>query len=386
MPDPTRPPSAIARSIRQDAALVLTTDERETLGFLLDAAIPANTRLALISDARYLDAWWLACTGEPLPWPAAPEMVVRFMVHHLYDPEERRRNKAHGMPADVEARLIERRIKTRPGPLAPSTVERRLASWATLHRMKGLDNPLADDQVRTIKTRLLRASPHIPGRKSAQPVLGDTLTRLLAACAGDDLRAIRDRALLALMWASGGRRRSEVGAIQRQHIRVEADQPLEVGGGGGGGGGSGPLLPARTILLPRTKTTRAGDAARVWLIGHPVTLLDQWLSASGTRAGPVFLPITKDGRILRRDIGLGGAAVARIFKQRVAEAGLDPAMFSAHGLRSGFLTEAANQDVPIQQVMAQTLHKSIAVASRYYDESAAHRGRAARMYARKDAG
>ena len=78
--------------------------------------------------------------------------------------------------------------------------------------------------------------------------------------------------------------------------------------------------------------------------------------------------------------------MARIFKQRVAEAGLDPAMFSAHGLRSGFLTEAANQDVPIQQVMAQTLHNSIAVASRYYDESAAHRGRAARMYARKDAG
>ncbi|MFD0391005.1 hypothetical protein ACFQ4K_29385 [Tistrella bauzanensis] len=78
---------------------------------------------------------------------------------------------------------------------------------------------------------------------------------------------------------------------------------------------------------------------------------------------------------------MSGQAVARIVKARASQAGLDPRGISAHGLRSGFMTEAANRDVPIQQAMAQSLHRSIAVAARYYDESAAARGRGARMMA-----
>jgi integrase len=38
-------------------------------------------------------------------------------------------------------------------------------------------------------------------------------------------------------------------------------------------------------------------------------------------------------------------SVNLILKARAKQAGLDPALFSAHGLRSGYLTEAANRGI-----------------------------------------
>lgn len=373
----------------------LDAAERETLHVLLGAGIAANSRLALVKDARYLAGWWAAVNGGPMPWPAPPSAVVRFLVHHLYDPEERRRNPDHGMPQAVEERMVASGLKRAPGPAAPATVARRLASWASLHRMRGMKPPTEDPSVRELRRRLFRSSDHMPGRKAPAPVLADTLEALLQTCEIDidrePLRAARDAALLAVMWASGGRRRSEAGMIRVEHLRRERPQPAEIAPDGAltpEGAASG-WLPAMTIALPRTKTTRAIDGARVWLIGRPVELLDAWLAASGIRSGAVFVPIdrhgnprvTPDGRGFgRRGLdGLSGQAVARIVKARASQAGLDPRGISAHGLRSGFMTEAANRDVPIQQAMAQSLHRSIAVAARYYDESAAARGRGARM-------
>ncbi len=63
-----------------------------------------------------------------------------------------------------------------------------------------------------------------------------------------------------------------------------------------------------------------------------------------------------------------------IVKKRCALAGLDPQDFSAHGLRSGFLTEAANRDIPIQDAMLQSRHRSLAQASSYYSDAGAADG------------
>jgi hypothetical protein len=40
------------------------------------------------------------------------------------------------------------------------------------------------------------------------------------------------------------------------------------------------------------------------------------------------------------------------------QAALDPALFSAHGLRSGYLTEAANRGIPLPEAMQQSPHKT----------------------------
>jgi integrase len=53
--------------------------------------------------------------------------------------------------------------------------------------------------------------------------------------------------------------------------------------------------------------------------------------------------------------------------------------FSAHGLRSGYLTEAANRGVPLQEAMQQSLHKSVTQAASYYNNAERKNGRAARL-------
>lgn len=113
------------------------------------------------------------------------------------------------------------------------------------------------------------------------------------------------------------------------------------------------------------------------LIGRPVTALKQWLAAAGIESGPVFRKIDQWGNVDRR--GLTPQSVNLILKARVKQAGLDPAAFSAHGLRSGYLTEAANRGIPLPEAMQQSLHKSVTQAASYYNNAEHKNGRAARL-------
>lgn len=62
-------------------------------------------------------------------------------------------------------------------------------------------------------------------------------------------------------------------------------------------------------------------------------------------------------------------SVNDIVKQRAAQAGLDAAEFSAHGLRSGYLTEAANRGITLPETMEQPRHRSVQQASSYYNNA-----------------
>jgi len=49
-----------------------------------------NTLRAMASDLAYIEAWSAAASSVPLPWPAPEGLVLRFVVHHLYDPARTR--------------------------------------------------------------------------------------------------------------------------------------------------------------------------------------------------------------------------------------------------------------------------------------------------------
>jgi integrase len=136
-------------------------------------------------------------------------------------------------------------------------------------------------------------------------------------------------------------------------------------------------LPCRRIRLGRTKTTDADQDASVFVIGAPVAALDAWLAFAKITAGPVFRRVDQWENI--RAEALTGQGVNIILKRRIAMAGLDPASFSAHGLRSGFLTEAAKQGVPLPEAMAQSQHRSVQQAARYYNDAERRMGKAARL-------
>ncbi|WP_168879709.1 site-specific integrase [Rhizobium sp. P28RR-XV] len=355
---------------RDQLATLLTDDDVATLKHLAKEGIGANTLRALASDLGYLEAWCELATGSPLPWPAPESLLLKFVAHHLWDPVERAEDSSHGMPDDVEIGLRAKGLLRVEGPHAPDTVRRRLTSWSILTRWRGLTGSFAAPSLKSALRLAVRAAARQRRRKSKRAVTADVLTKLLATCNGERLVDLRDRALLLTAFASGGRRRSEVAdlrvedLIDEEPVHADPKDPAS------------PRLPCLTIHLGRTKTT-ADDRVHVVLIGRPVEALKQWLAEGRIDTGPVFRRIDQWGNIDRR--ALTPQSVNLILKSRCKLAGLDAEMFSAHGLRSGYLTEAANRGVPLPEAMQQSLHRSVAQAASYYNNAGRKNGRAARL-------
>ncbi len=352
---------------RDELAELLTDRDVETLRHLVNQGMGDNTLRALTSDLAYIEAWGLAATGRSLPWPAPEALLLKFVAHHLWDPERRAADPDHGMPHEVDDNLRRQGFLKSTGPHAPTTVRRRLANWSTLTRWRGLDGAFASPALKSAIRLAVRAVPRQRRRKSVKAVTGDVLAKLLATCATDTLRDIRDRAILMVAFASGGRRRSEIAGLRLEQLTEEA--PIEIEGG--------PPLPSLAIHLGRTKTTTGEQDDVVYLTGRPVNALNSWLAAAKIDKSSVFRGIGRWGTVSRR--ALDAQSVNAILKQRAEMAGLEPGEFSAHGLRSGYLTEAANRGIPLPEAMEQSRHRSVQQASSYYNNATRRSGRAARL-------
>jgi integrase len=356
---------------REFLAELLTDDDVETLRHLAREGIGENSLRALASDLGYLEAWCLAATGTPLPWPAPEALLVKFVAHHLWDPVKRETDAAHGMPDAVAAALRAAELLRVDGPHAPSTVRRRLSSWSTLTQWRGLKGKFNAPVLRSALKLATRASALPRGRKSRRAVTADILSTLLVAATGDRLVDARDRALLLTAFASGGRRRSEIAALRVEQIAEEDSVPADPADPASG------RLPCVSLNLGRTKTTENDSTAIVLLVGRPVTTLIQWLQRADITEGAVFRGIDRWGNLERR--ALTPQSINLILKRRIQQAGLDPKLFSAHGLRSGYLTETARRGIPMTEAMQQSLHRSVQQASAYYNEAERAIGRAARL-------
>ncbi|SMD00282.1 site-specific integrase [Rhizobium sp. RU36D] len=361
-------PDAIAAVLPVDRRDELLTDQDlETLRHLVNEGMGENTLRALASDLAYLQAWSLAATGASLPWPAPEALLLKFVAHHLWQPVQREIDPHHGMPADVEQSLRDQRLLRSSGPHAPDTVRRRLASWSTLTKWRGLTGVFSSPSLKSAIRLAVRATPRPRKRKSAKAVTGDVLAKMLATCSAETLRDIRDRAILMVAFASGGRRRSEITGLRREQLTDEP--PITVEGG--------PPLPSLAIHLGRTKTSGSEHDEVVYLTGRPVDALNAWLAAGRIETGSIFRKVDRWGNVSKR--ALEPSAVNAIVKQRAAMAGLEPEEFSAHGLRSGYLTEAANRGIPLAEAMEQSRHRSVQQASDYYNGATRRSGRAARL-------
>ena len=327
-------------------AEILTDEDVATLKHLAKEGMSENSLRALASDLAYLEAWVLASTGTPLPWPAPEALALKFVAHHLWDPVRRDTDPGHGMPADIAGSLHAGGVLRADGPHAPATVRRRLSSWATLHHWKGVAGPFKSPALRSAIRLAVRATARPRTRKSKKAVTADVLETLLATCKSDRLADARDAALLLAAFASGGRRRSEVARLRVEQLIDEAPVPFDPCNL------NSYALPCLSIRLGRTKTTEADGDARVFLVGRPVAALREWLARADILKGPVFRGIDQWGGL--DDKAMTPQAVNWILKRRIALAGLDPADFSAHGLRAGYLTEAARRGVSLPEAMQQS--------------------------------
>ena len=185
------------------------------------------------------------------------------------------------------------------------------------------------------KARRANARPRSP--KSAKPITRAVLETLFASC-DDSHRGIRDRAMLMLAFASGGRRRSEVSALNVEDIGRDD-------------------FAAKGLLwirLLETKTTRKDQAPKLPMKGRAARALVHWMEVLGGAKGPLFRPVSKSDRPLPRRLALD--ALRTILRHRLKLAGLPEDYASPHGLRAGFLTQAALDGAPLAAAMKLSLH------------------------------
>lgn len=226
-----------------------------------------------------------------------------------------------------------------------STIQVKVAAISHYHRAANLTSPAKSLEVQETMKGIRRTIG--AAQKGKAPISLDVLKKLTAVLP-DDLRGIRDKAILLVGFA-GAFRRSELIGIKYSDIKIARDHI--------------------DIFLGKTKTDQEGQG----MIKHipelqnksicPVTALRAWLKAAGISDGVVFRPITKGGNAINRF--MNPQEVARLVKKYAAVADIDPALLSGHSLRAGFVTEAASRDQPLWKIKQQTGHKSDQVLQRY---------------------
>lgn len=132
-----------------------------------------------------------------------------------------------------------------------------------------------------------------------------------------------------------------------------------------------------TYFLAHPKTNQSGVERPEHfkpVVGSAASALEEWLQVAGITDGAIFRRIRKGGHLGEP---LSPSAVRDIVKQRCALAGV-MGDFSAHSLRSGFVTEAGARGVGRAETMALTGHRSIQTVLGY---SRVNQGRPSRRRA-----
>jgi len=194
-----------------------------------------NTRAAYRSAVRSWCAWCLKHGVTPLP----------------------------ASSADVAAYLAAERDAGKVG----NTLKLRVAAIRFLHRAAALASPTDTAEVSETMAGIRRDAPN-PVKKRAATL---TVLRELLAPIPDDLRGLRDRALLLAGFA-GALRRSELAGIACADLH-RTDRGFE-------------------LTLPRSKGSQMASVLVPLPYGRtelcPVRALSQWLQAAEIGQGPVF--------------------------------------------------------------------------------------------------
>ena len=325
----------------------LGESEVDTLKRVVTEGSSPETKRAYQSDLRYLEIWCMAATGLELEWPASETLIFTFIAHHIgvRDPNS---NLVCSMPSKIQANIRAKARHYKTGkPLKLATIRRKLASWGSAHVAAGFKNPVTAEPVKMIISKARRfadkTQPH-----SANPITREVLNKLLNVC-GSGTKGLRDRAMLLVAFGSGGRRRSEICSLQVENIKQL--QPVLVEN------------DRRNCLELHFENTKTVDV-KCMIAGDAADVLLAWLSHADIIEGPVFRSVDRHGYLGHTAITPDG--FYSIIKSLVQKAGLDPALFSPHGLRSGFLTQAGMDGYSLGLAMQQSGHQSMQQANAYF--------------------
>jgi site-specific recombinase XerD len=283
----------------------------------VDMAMSKSTVKAYTSDFAHFEAW---CRAQRLPsLPAKPSTVGLYL-----------------------ASMAESGYKI-------STIARRLAAIALLHRDRNLPSPasLKFPAVGGVIRGIQREKGVRPDQKRA--LTTDELRKMVTALPNTPL-GLRNRALLLIGFA-GGFRRSELARIDFEGVKDTED--------------------GLRILIRSSKTDQEGEGRWIGIAYGsnpatcPVRAYRKWIGAAQIREGPVFR------HFHNRTMGtkaITGRVVALTIKKAAERVGIEAQSLAGHSLRSGLATTAARNGASEASIMKQTGHRSVVMVRRYIRE------------------
>lgn len=289
-----------------------------------------NSKKAYEGDLKYWKAWYEA---NHFYDPIKKEHIITFIIQHV-----------EKMPENVHEILVMRKIKSNLNMTHKiSTIKRRLKSLSFYLRIHELENPCLDRDVKILLRKL--TIKHGESKPWGNAITLDILNDLLRTCE-DNIFGVRDSAILLFGFSTGGRRRSEISNSMLENLTHNNDGNY-------------------IYKMGRSKTNQSGKEDIKPVVGRAARALTKWIDISKLSQGPIFRAISKSGKVII-DSGISDKQISRIVKLRCKKAGYNPSEFTAHSLRSGFVTEGGKKGKPIGDIMAMTGHRNVNQVMKYY--------------------
>ena len=185
------------------------------------------------------------------------------------------------------------------------------------------------------------------GRKrDTQMIPFDKVAKILSSVE-DGPRAVRDRAVLSVLFG-GGLRRSEVAKLMVGDIGISE----------------------RGTTFLRLRDTKDGQdhlqALPEWAADAVLALRDEREAAGATIVDPLFVRWTGRGGLIPTEEPLGETAVYHLFKRACAACGLGP-QYTPHSARATAITKLLDDGMPHREVQEFSRHSSIQMVE-WYDK------------------
>lgn len=280
-----------------------------------------NTLKAYRSD---LVVFWLWCLEKnKCPLPCDPVTLVEFLA---------------------EDKKAGRKL---------STIKRRASSISWIHRKAGYlgqRNPRENPFVKESIINLCKINKDEKVDKAVE-LSTDLIREMVTLCKEEEnkVKGARDRALLLLGFASA-MRRENLSQIRLEEINI--------------------VIQGLEIFIPSSKTDQRGRGHVVRLARGqvpttcPVMSLKDWIDISGIEEGHIFRRVFKDGKL--GDKAIDPKTVSRVIQGLIGKLEIkEGKKYSAHSLRSGFASTAAQNGASIQSIKTQGNWKSDGSLMRY---------------------
>lgn len=227
--------------------------------------------------------------------------------------------------AAIRARLSERYTFSTANKILSALRGVLKAAWR-LGQMGG------DDYHMAVSVENVTGESVVTGRQLS----GGEIYALMAVCEADMSPAgVRDAAIIGLMYGAGLRRQEVTGLDL-------ADYDPEDG-----------RIMVRSGKRNKTRTAYIVNGA-----GRAVA---DWLKVRGSFDGPLFLPVTKSGKVQERR--MTNQAIYNILKKRSEQAGVPD--FSPHDMRRSFVSDLLDAGADIATVAKMAGHASVNTTARY---------------------